>query len=72
MLLVFLLLWFIYLTAVVPEEQEGVEVAFGEVQEAGGYMAQQSEAVPLPAPQPTAPQKASAPSDNDLMTQEDE
>lgn len=72
MLLVFLLLWFIYLKAAVPEEQEGVEVAFGEVQEAGGYMAQQSEAVPLPSPQPTAPQKASAPSDNDLMTQEDE
>jgi len=71
LLLVFLLLWFVYLTAVVPEEQEGVEVAFGEVENAGGYMAQQSEAVPLPAPQPTAP-KASAPSDNDLMTQEDE
>lgn len=32
MLLVFLLLWFIYLTPVVPEEQEGVEVAFGEVE----------------------------------------
>ncbi|MBR1877955.1 MAG: hypothetical protein IJ814_02995 [Paludibacteraceae bacterium] len=72
LLLVFLLLWFIYLEAVVPEEQEGVEVAFGEVENAGGYMAQQSEAVPLPSPQPAAPQQASAPSDNDLLTQEDE
>lgn len=72
MLLVFLLLWFIYLTAVVPEEQEGVEVAFGEVEEAGGYMSEQSEAIPLPAPQPSAPAPSSAPSNNDLMTQEDE
>ena len=72
MLLVFLLLWFIYLTAVVPEEQEGVEVAFGEVAEAGGYMAEQSEAIPLPVPQPTSPAPSSAPSDNNLMTQEDE
>lgn len=31
MVLLFLLLWFIYLTAVVPEQEEGVEVAFGEV-----------------------------------------
>lgn len=72
MLLLFLLLWFVYLTAVVPEEQEGIEVAFGEVQEAGGYMAKQSEAVPLPSPQPTAPKQTAAPSDNNLMTQEDE
>ena len=72
MFIVFLLLWFIYLTAVVPEEQEGVEVAFGEVAEAGGYMAEQSEAIPLPVPQPTSPAPSSAPSDNNLMTQEDE
>lgn len=31
MLLLFLLLWFVYLTAIVPEQEEGVEVAFGEV-----------------------------------------
>ena len=72
MLLVFLLLWFVYLTAVVPEDEQGIEIAFGEVQEAGGYMAEQSEAVPLPSPQTAAPEQASAPSDNDLMTQEDE
>ena len=72
MLLIFLLLWFIRLSAVVPEEEEGIEVAFGEVQEAGGYMAEQSEAVPMPMPESTAPEQPSAPSDNELMTQEDE
>ena len=72
MLLLFLLLWFVRLWAVIPEQAEGIEVAFGEVEEAGGYMAEQSEAVPLPAPEPAAPVQASAPSDNDLMTQEDE
>ena len=72
MLLIFLLLWLVRLYAVVPEQEEGVEIAFGEVEEAGGYMAEESEAVPLPAPEPTAPVLSSAPSDNDLMTQEDE
>ena len=72
MLLLFLLLWFVYLYAAVPEQEEGVEVAFGEVEEAGGYMAEQSEAMPLPAPEPSAPSSAAAPSNNDLMTQEDE
>ena len=72
LLLVFLILWFVRLTAVVPEEEEGVEVAFGEVAEAGGYMAEQSEAVPLPQPEAAAPVQPSAPSDNDLLTQEDE
>lgn len=72
MVLVFLLLWFLRLFAVAPEQEEGIEVAFGEVQEAGGYMPEQSEAVPLPAPEPAAPEQVSAPSDNDLMTQEDE
>ena len=72
MLLIFLLLWLVRLNAVVPEQEEGVEIAFGEVEEAGGYMAEESEAVPLPAPEPTAPEQPSAPSDNDLMTQEDE
>ena len=71
MLMVFLLLWFIYLSAVTPEEQEGIEVAFGEVEDAGGYMEQQSEAVPLPT-QSAQPSNPSAPSDNDLLTQEDE
>ena len=72
LLIVFLLLWFLRLYSVQPEEEEGVEIAFGEVAEAGGYMAQQSEAVPLPTPQPAAEEQPSAPSDNDLLTQEDE
>jgi len=72
MVLVFLILWFIRLYAFVPEDEEGIEVAFGEVAEAGGYMAEQSEAVPLPTPEPSAPEQPSAPSDNDLITQEDE
>ena len=72
MALVFLLLWLIRLCAYQPEQEEGVEVAFGEVEEAGGYMAEQSEAVPLPAPEPAAPDIASAPSDNDLITSDDE
>lgn len=70
--LLFLLLWFVRLYAVVPEQEEGVEIAFGEVEDAGGYMAEENEAVPLPAPEPAAPVQPSAPSDNDLMTQEDE
>jgi len=72
MVLIFLILWFVRLYSALPEQEEGIEVAFGEVQEAGGYMAEQSEAVPMPSPQEAAPQTASAPSDNDLMTQEDE
>ena len=72
MVLVFLILWFVYLSAPVPDEEEGIEIAFGEVEDAGGYMPEQSEAVPLPTPETTAPEEPSAPSDNDLMTQEDE
>ena len=49
MLLVFLLLWFIYLNVEKPVEEEGVEIALGEVEEAGGYMPEESEAVPLPS-----------------------
>ena len=58
MFLLFLLLWFVYLTAYVPEEEEGVEIAFGEVEEAGGYMAEQLEAMPLPAKKREAEEKA--------------
>ena len=72
LLLLFLILWFVTLTAVKPVEEEGIEIAFGEVEDAGGYMPEESEAVPLPMPETTAPEQPSAPSDNDLMTQEDE
>ena len=47
LIIVFLLLWFVYMTAVKPEEEEGIEIAFGQVEEAGGFMAEQSEVVPL-------------------------
>ena len=72
LLLLFLLLWFVYLRVPQPVEEEGVEVAFGEVEDAGGYMAEESESVPLPSPETVVPPQASAPSDNDLLTQEDE
>ena len=72
MLLVFLLLWFVRLYAVMPEQEEGIEVAFGEVEEAGGYMAQESEAIPLPSPEVVTPVEPSAPSVSELITQEDE
>ena len=72
MLLLFLLLWFLRLYAFKPEEEEGIEVAFGEVAEAGGYMAQQSEAVPMPSPQQAAPVTPSTPAPEPVMTSEDE
>ena len=72
MLLLFLLLWFIRLYAIRPEEEEGIEVAFGEVAEAGGYMAQQSEAVPMPSPQAAAPVQPSTPAPEPYLTAEEE
>lgn len=71
LLLLFLLLWFVYLRVPQPVEDEGIEVAFGEVEDAGGYMPEQSESVPLPS-EVAAPEQPSAPSDNDLLTQEDQ
>ena len=71
MILLFLLLWFIYLTAVIPEQEEGIEVAFGEVAEAGGYMEEQSEAMPVPAPEPVAPPQQATPAVEEHITTED-
>jgi TonB family protein len=71
MILLFLLLWFIYLTAVIPEQEEGIEVAFGEVAEAGGYMDEQSEAMPVPAPEPVAPPQQATPAVEEHITTED-
>ena len=71
MLLVFLLLWFIRLFAVLPEQEEGVEVAFGELAEAGGYQDEQSEAVPMPSPQEVSPVLPSEPAVEELVTTED-
>lgn len=72
MFLLFLLLWFVYITAYVPEEEEGVEIAFGEVEEAGGYMAEQSEAMPLPAPEPAAPVQPASPAEEEMLTSEEQ
>lgn len=69
LVLLFLLLWFVYISAPKDIDEEGVEVAFGEVEDAGGYEAEESEAMPMEAVVPPTP---AAPSNNDLMTQEDE
>lgn len=69
MLLLLLILWLARMMTIVPEQEEGVEVAFGEVENAGGYMEEQSEVVPLPT-EPATPPVAS--SDNELLTQDDE
>lgn len=72
MILLFLLLWFIYLDSPFVPEEEGIEVAFGDAMEGGGYV----EPVPSPELAPSAPAVVppapSAPTNNDLMTQEDE
>ena len=72
MILLFLILWFMRLYSVKEAEQEGIEVAFGEVAEAGGYMAEQSEAVPLPAPQPVAPAPQPKPEEPVLTAEEEQ
>lgn len=68
LLLVFLLLWFCYLTAVAPEQAEGVEVEFAEIEEldepdepsASAYAEEPSEAAPA-APASPAPVVATDP-----------
>ncbi len=73
MLRVFLILWFVYLTAVAPEEDEGVEIEFAELEEAeepaeasaAAYAPEPSEAAPAapasPAEVATSPTPASPP-----------
>ena len=71
MALIFLLLWFISVDAQHEQEEQGVEIAFGDNVDGGGSEAEAlpKSAVPVQqAPVPT-PQ---APSDNDLVVQEDE
>ncbi|MBQ7258625.1 MAG: energy transducer TonB [Paludibacteraceae bacterium] len=68
LLLVFLLLWFCCLTAVAPEQAEGVEVEFAEIEEldepdepsASAYAEEPSEAAPA-APASPAPVVATDP-----------
>lgn len=69
MLLLLLILWLARMVTIVPEQEEGIEVAFGDVENAGGFMAEQSEVVPLPSEPTTPPATAS---NNELLTQEDE
>lgn len=71
MLLLFLLTWYVYIDAPVPEEEEGIEVSFGDSDTGGGVQDGLLAASAQPTPT-TAPPTPSAPSDNDLMTQEDE
>ena len=73
LLLVFLILWFCYLTAVAPEQEEGVEVEFAEIEELdepeepslSAYAEEPSEAAPAapasPAVVATDPKPASPP-----------
>ncbi len=71
LLLLFLLLWFVYMGAPVLPEDEGIEVAFGDVREAGGYQPE-PEHQSTPMESVTPPPAPSKPTNNDLMTQEDE
>ncbi len=68
LLLVFLILWFCYLTAVAPEQADGIEVEFAEIEEleepaeasASAYAETPSEAAPA-APASPAPAVATDP-----------
>ena len=71
LLLLFLLLWYVSMGAPVLPEEEGIEVAFGDVQEAGGSEPNpEQQSVPMESVAP--PPAPSKPTNNDLMTQEDE
>lgn len=71
MALLFLLLWYVAIDAPRETEEESIEVAFGDSEDGGGS---EPEAVPMPT-QPiaqTPPPAPQAPSENDLMVQDDE
>ncbi len=71
LLLLFLLLWFVSMGAPVMPEDEGIEVSFGDVQEAGGSEPNpEAQSVPMESVAP--PPAPSKPTNNNLMTQEDE
>ena len=56
MLFVFLLLWLIRLSAVVPEQEEGIELAFLEAMpDTGGYPSDAPNPSPVPEDAPAAP-----------------
>lgn len=72
MLLLFLLLWFIYIDRPQTEEEEGIEVMFGNAEDGGASEPVESAVETPSVPAPPAAVAPSAPSSNDLMTQEDE
>ena len=56
MILVLLLLWFVRLYAVVPEQEEGIELAFlEEMPDTGGYPSDAPNPSPMPEDAPAAP-----------------
>ena len=71
MALILLLLWYVSIDAPRETEEEGVEVAFGDNENGGGS---EPEAIPMPAEPVTQapPPTTQAPSDNDLVVQDDE
>lgn len=72
LLLLFLLLWFVYVGAPVQEEDEGIEIAFGEMTETQSYASAAEATEPIAPQAVTAPSEPTVPTHNDLMTQEDE
>lgn len=72
MVLMFLFLWFVVMEVPALEEEEGVEISFGNSATGGGVTTGVANPQPAPLPQPTPPPAPAAPSNNDLMTQEDE
>ena len=71
MMLVFLLLWFICIDRIQEPEDEGIEIAFGNAEEGGGYIPEQ-ETGGLPEEAVAPPPAPQEPSNNDLIAQEDE
>lgn len=71
MALLFLLLLYVYIDVPREQEEEGIEVAFGDSEDGGGAEPEvvPMTAVPVTQAPPPTPQ---APSENDLMVQDDE
>lgn len=72
MLLLFLFLWFVTLDHEQPEEEQGIELAFGDALDGGGNIWEETEAhasTPEPSYQDPEPSPVEG---GDVMTQEDE
>ena len=71
MALLLLMMWYVAIDAPHETEEEGVEVAFGDSEDGGGS---EPEAIPMPAEPVTQapPPTPQAPSENDLVVQDDE